>query len=59
MPILRSARLCSSNIPHTEHMVRVAARQVSDRQQSGDITPHVVVPSLALLRMGIELLETC
>ena len=44
---------------HTEHTVRAAAPQDSDRQQSGDITPHAVHHSLALLRMGKELPETC
>jgi len=37
----------SSNILHT------------DRQQSGDIIPHAVNHSLALLRMGKELPVTC
>jgi len=31
----------------------------SHRQQSGDITPHVVIHNLALLKMGTELPETC
>jgi len=52
-------RLESSNIPHTEHIALVAARQASDRQQSGDIIPHAVIHSLAVLRMEIELPETC
>ena len=33
--------------------------QASDRQQSGDIIPHAVSHSLALLKMGKELPETC
>ena len=49
----------SSNIPHTEHIVCVAARQAFDRQQSGDIIPHAVKRSLALLMMGKELPEIC
>ena len=52
------ARLVSSNIRHTEHTVRAAALQASDRQQSGCIIPHAVNHSLALLRMGKKLPET-
>ena len=51
--------LDSGNILCTEHIVRVAALQASDRQQSGGIIPHAVIHNLALLRMGIELPETC
>jgi len=43
----------------SEHIVRVAALQASDRHQSGNIIPHAVHHSLALLRMGKELPETC
>jgi len=39
--------------------VRVAALQASDRHQSGDIIPHAVNHSLALLRICKELPETC
>jgi len=35
------------------------ALQASDRQQSEDIIPHAVNHSLAFLRMGKELPETC
>jgi len=69
LPILRSARLwftacgimssdrcrsVASNILHTEHTDLAA-----DRQLSEDIIPHAVNHSLALLRMGKELPETC
>ena len=47
------------SILHTEHTVRAVAIQASDRQQSGDIIPHALNHSLALLRMGKELPETC
>jgi len=40
-------------------IVRAAALQASDRQQSGDIIAHAVNHSLALLRMGKGLPETC
>ena len=53
------ARSCSSNILHTEHIVLVAALRASDRQLSRDIILHAVNRSLALLRMGKELPETC
>ena len=49
----------TSNILHTEHIVRAAALQACDRQQSGDIIPNAVSHSLALLKMGKKLPETC
>ena len=42
----------SSKLLHTEHTVRAAALQSTDRQQFGCIIPHTVNHSLALLRMG-------
>jgi len=45
--------------PFTPHTVRIAALQVSDRQQSEDIISHAVNRSPALLMMGKELPETC
>ena len=53
------ARVESSNIVHAEHAVRASALQTANRQQSGDIIPHAVIYSLALLNMGKELPETC
>jgi len=47
------------SILHTEHMVLNASLRASDRQISGDIIPHTVNHSLALLRMGKKLHETC
>jgi hypothetical protein len=44
---------------HTEHIALVAALRASDRQLSRDIILHAVNRSLALLRMGKELPETC
>ena len=49
----------SSNTLHTQHTVRAVTFQASDRQQSGCIIPRAVIHSLALLRMGKELPETC
>ena len=40
-------------------MERAATLQTTDRQQFGCIIPHVVNHSLALLRMGKKLSETC
>ena len=39
--------------------VRAATLQPSDLQQSGDIIPNAVSESLAFLKMGKELPETC
>ena len=39
-------RLLSVGGLHTEHIVRVATLQASDRQQSGDIIPHAVITVL-------------
>ena len=44
---------------HIEHTVLAATLRVSDRQLSGDNIPHAVNHSLALLRKGKELPETC
>ena len=52
------SRRATSFTPNTQP-VSPHTHQVSDRQQSGDIIPHAVIHSLALLRMGIELTETC
>jgi len=43
---------------YTEHIVRAATLQTSDRQQSEDSIPHAVNHSLVLLMMDIELPET-
>ena len=56
---VRCEGCCLSNILHTEHIVLAAALHTSDRQVSGDIIPHAVIHSLAILRMGEELPETC
>jgi len=53
------ARCCSTRALHTEHTVLATALRASDRQQSGDIIPHAVNQSLALLRMGKKFPETC
>jgi len=50
---------CSSNILHTEHIIRAPAIQASDRQQSGGIIPHAVIHRLTLLKTGKELPEKC
>ena len=49
----------SSNVPHTEQIVSISAFQATGRQQLGCIIPHAVKHSLALLRMGKKLPETC
>jgi len=57
---LCSLCICSSNILHTKHIVLAATLQASDQQLSGDTIPHDNNNhSLALLRMGKELPETC
>jgi len=47
------------DILHTKHIVRAAAIQASNWQQSGGIIPHAVIHSLVLLKMGKELPQTC
>ena len=49
----------SSNIPHTEHIVSASTFQATGRQQLGCIIPLDVKHSLALLRVGKKLPETC
>ena len=49
----------SSYILHTEHIDSASAFQATGRQQLGCIIPHSVKHSIALLRMGKKLPETC
>ena len=58
----RSAVASTRIEQHPSHRTRGPCRPtpgLSDRQQSGGIIPHPVNHSLALLRMGKELSETC
>jgi len=49
----------SINKVDDQHIVRGVTFQASDREQSGGIIPRAVIHSLALLKMGKGLPETC
>jgi len=56
---VRCEGCCSSNIPHTEHIVYAAAPRTSNTLHHQDNTPHCCNHSLMLLKMGKWLSETC
>jgi len=47
------------NSPKLLSIGGAATLQTTDRQQFGRLVPHAVKHSLAVLRMGIKLPETC